>query len=83
VTLQRWMTLAELGRIEDLFSSIMLDHYDPAYARSTSAHYPNVATSPQIHLEALDSKSLQPVAEALILENQGCVSGVHAKSGAI
>jgi tRNA 2-selenouridine synthase len=83
VTLQRWMTLAELGHIEDLFSSIMLDHYDPAYARSTSAHYPNVATSPQIHLEALDSKSLQPVAEALILENQGCVSGVHAKSGAI
>ena len=55
--LERWRTLAVAKRTDELFERVMVAHYDPCYARSTSKHY----GPPQTH-EALQLASLCPEA---------------------
>jgi tRNA 2-selenouridine synthase len=66
-TLQEWSSLAERGEIDALFESIMVDYYDPAYARSTKKSYSR-QTEPatEIRLESLDSDYLATIAAHLI-----------------
>ncbi len=66
-TLQEWSSLAERGEIDALFESIMVDYYDPAYARSTKKSYSR-QTEPatEIRLESLDSEYLATIAAHLI-----------------
>ncbi|SMG61272.1 tRNA 2-selenouridine(34) synthase MnmH [Paraburkholderia susongensis] len=74
-TLQKWTQFAELGEIDELFESIMLDYYDPAYARSTKKNYRRAQNPTRIQLETLDSEHLARVAERLIVS---CDVPVHA-----
>lgn len=38
-TFNQWQALASAGRIDELFERVMVDHYDPAYARTARRHF--------------------------------------------
>jgi tRNA 2-selenouridine synthase len=68
-TVAKWKELAERGDIDALFESIMVDHYDPAYTRSTNKNYGKLGEITAIHLDTLDSSYLAGVAAKLTLDD--------------
>lgn len=64
--LARWQALANAGEMSELFSRLMLNHYDPAYERSTRKHYEALEQSVDIELDRLDSESLRACANELL-----------------
>lgn len=64
--LAEWERLAAEGKTDTLFESIMTEHYDPCYARSTSSHYGASAALPKILLDGLDPRSLARAADQLV-----------------
>jgi tRNA 2-selenouridine synthase len=67
-TLQKWKELAERGDIDGLFESIMVDYYDPSYARSTNKNYGKTGEVTALALDTLDSGYLADVARRLITD---------------
>jgi tRNA 2-selenouridine synthase len=67
-TLQKWASMAEQEEIDALFESIMVEHYDPAYTRSTHKNYSAIghATATAIELDTLNPEYLFEVARRLI-----------------
>jgi tRNA 2-selenouridine synthase len=57
-----WLALAEAGEVDTLFARLMSDHYDPCYARSSSAKRPVVDS---VALPDLDEATLRRAARAL------------------
>jgi tRNA 2-selenouridine synthase len=62
----RWEALAERGAVGQLFESVMSDHYDPCYARSTQRNYGRALTRRCVVLESLEPARLQDAARDLI-----------------
>jgi tRNA 2-selenouridine synthase len=62
----RWQALAERGAIDDLFESVMTDHYDPCYARSTLRNYGQAPARSHVVLKSLESARLQDAARDLL-----------------
>ncbi|MCZ4259269.1 tRNA 2-selenouridine(34) synthase MnmH [Limimaricola sp. G21655-S1] len=58
-----WQKLLAEGRMVELSAALMVEHYDPAYARSRAAHAPVFAA----HVEAgtLDAEGLTRAADAI------------------
>lgn len=52
-TLAHWHELARAGRVDELFESVMVRHYDPCYARSTRRNYGDRAGAMTLELESL------------------------------
>ncbi|CAE6846546.1 tRNA 2-selenouridine synthase [Paraburkholderia nemoris] len=70
-TLQKWVSMAEHGEIDALFESIMIDHYDPAYLRSTHKNYSAAGLCTQIRLDTLNPHNLIDIARCLIAASSG------------
>ena len=66
--IDRWQALASEGAVDALFESVMTDHYDPCYGRSTRRNYDGV-TSRELDLDGLDPLSLQRAARLLISDS--------------
>jgi len=49
-TVARWQAQARARRWDELVSELLVQHYDPAYTRSTLKHYPQLAASPRLTL---------------------------------
>ena len=56
-TVDRWIALLRAGDMEALAAALIVDHYDPAYARSRAAHRPVVAAR-------VEAGALDPAAQA-------------------
>jgi len=65
-TLGLWMTLATEGRVDELFESVMVRHYDPCYGRSTRRHYSEQPQALELPLESLGPAGLMTTARQLI-----------------
>lgn len=61
-----WREMARERRMPELFERIMQVHYDPAYKRSTSRHYPDLAATPLIELNDLSPAALRTAAQDLL-----------------
>lgn len=61
--LSRWQSLAEAGQIDELFERVMVAHYDPCYARSTTRHY-----GPPVEARTVTLRSLAPEPLASVVE---------------
>jgi tRNA 2-selenouridine synthase len=69
--LAEWAALASAGRIEALFESVMVRHYDPCYARSTRRNYGSQVEAHSVSLPALDAEALSaPVADLIAHRKQ-------------
>ncbi|MBE2242161.1 MAG: tRNA 2-selenouridine(34) synthase MnmH [Burkholderiaceae bacterium] len=65
--LARWMAQAVEGRVDELFESVMAQHYDPCYQRSTRRSYGQRIEVADLMLESLDPFGLANVARQLVL----------------
>lgn len=50
-TVARWQAAARARRWDDLVGELLVQHYDPAYTRSTLKHYPQLADAPRLELD--------------------------------
>jgi tRNA 2-selenouridine synthase len=65
-TLARWMALAEKGRVDELFESVMAQHYDPCYQRSTRRSYGQRTEAASLLLESLDPTGLASAVRQMV-----------------
>lgn len=63
--LSKWEALATQGATDALFESIMREHYDPCYQRSTRSNYQRAASHDRLALQGLASRDLAAAAHAL------------------
>lgn len=66
--LDRWTQLAAVGRVDELFESVMEDHYDRCYERSTRRHFGAMEASVVIDVASLSGDALEGVVATLIAE---------------
>lgn len=59
-----WRSLGQAGRMDELFERLMLNHYDPAYARTSDRNYSNVAMR-SVKLPDLGPETLRDLAKKL------------------
>lgn len=66
--LEQWSAMAERGDIASLFESVMRDHYDPCYGRSTRRSYGLIPKSRQIEVRSLSEEGVRDAAAVLICD---------------
>jgi tRNA 2-selenouridine synthase len=65
-TLTHWMALATEGRVDELFESVMVLHYDPCYQRSTKRNYGPRPAAMDLALDSLEPAGLEEAVRRLI-----------------
>ncbi len=65
-TLSRWLALARPGSWEQFVTTLLAEHYDPAYDRSMRRNYAGLAEAPSIALADSDGAALDTAARALV-----------------
>ena len=61
----QWHELAQAGRVDELFESVMVTHYDPCYTRSTRRNYGEREEAMTLSLASLGSQALAQATEGL------------------
>lgn len=64
--IDRWKDLARSGDWDALVAELLLDHYDPAYRRSTLQHYPRLEEMPSLAVEAISEGAMDTLAQSII-----------------
>jgi tRNA 2-selenouridine synthase len=64
--IERWKRLAGAGDWHAFLAGILTDHYDPAYRRSTLAHYPQLAEAAVVPISTGDPDEYTAAARALL-----------------
>lgn len=64
----QWLKLASAERWDPLVESLLVEHYDPAYARATASHYPRISEATVIRLAAINGRSAARAARLLVDE---------------
>jgi tRNA 2-selenouridine synthase len=59
--LDHWQQLAEQGEWAVLVEKLLLQHYDPAYLRSTANNFPRLSGAKVLQLDSLDDAALRAV----------------------
>ncbi|HWQ37210.1 MAG TPA: tRNA 2-selenouridine(34) synthase MnmH [Burkholderiales bacterium] len=62
----RWKALAASGNWPAFLAEVLSDHYDPAYRRSTLAHYPRLAQARVVRIAAGSPEEYGAAAAALL-----------------
>jgi tRNA 2-selenouridine synthase len=60
-----WQAQADAGNFADAFASLMREHYDPLYVRSTDRHYAGYGTASTVMLPKRSPEALAAIALAL------------------
>lgn len=66
--IEEWLSLASASRWSALVEQLLVEHYDPAYQRSTLSHYPNLGQSPGFGAEQINESSLELLANTILQE---------------
>jgi tRNA 2-selenouridine synthase len=61
-----WRALADRGEFEPLVTELLVDHYDPAYRRSSAKNFAGLARAATLSLDRLDAAALARAAGALV-----------------
>jgi tRNA 2-selenouridine synthase len=56
--LDHWQMLAEQGEWAALVEKLLIQHYDPAYRRSTANNFSRLASAKVLQLDSLDDFAL-------------------------
>lgn len=67
VRIEQWRALAHAGHWQVLVEQLLVDHYDPAYRRSTGVNFPDLAQAPRVRVAAADPQAFAQAA-AQVLE---------------
>ena len=61
-TVERWNALARAGDFDPLVHELLVQHYDPTYARSIERNFPRVALAPTVTSTSLSTAALRALA---------------------
>ncbi len=61
-----WKALAEARAWDEFVARLLEQHYDPAYRRSTGAHYPHLDRAVRVHLGSADDAALDRAARDIL-----------------
>lgn len=64
--IENWLALASSQRWTDLVEQLLVQHYDPAYRRSTLSHYPTLDVAPAFSADAIDAAALDRLASEVL-----------------
>jgi tRNA 2-selenouridine synthase len=64
--IKRWRELAERGEAEPLVTELLVEHYDPAYRRSSANNFAGMATAATLSLDRLDATAIERAAASLV-----------------
>ena len=64
------MALATERRVDELFESIMVRHYDPCYVRSTGRNYEHKGQAVQLALPSLGAEGLIDAVRDLVEQDR-------------
>ncbi len=64
--IDRWRALAERGEVEQLVTDLLVEHYDPAYRRSSANNFAGLERASTLSLERLDAATIANAAVDLI-----------------
>jgi tRNA 2-selenouridine synthase len=67
-TIARWQELAAQGSWRELFTALVVEHYDPLYRRSQRNHFERYAQARRVVIDSLDSISLSTAAKAVLAD---------------
>lgn len=69
-TLAEWKTLAQQGKVLQVFEELMLKHYDPAYAKSNLRLFHGLSDQPERMIDAIDADAMDQIASRLLSDQQ-------------
>ena len=61
-----WLLLAQERQWDALVEQLLMEHYDPAYRRSTVSHYPTLDRAPVVFADCIDEQSLGVMAQNIL-----------------
>ncbi|MDR1528927.1 MAG: tRNA 2-selenouridine(34) synthase MnmH [Burkholderiales bacterium] len=67
-TFARWQELARVGDLPNLFSELIIRHYDPHYARSQYKHFLGLPHARRFETDDLSNETLKTIAKSLMLD---------------
>jgi tRNA 2-selenouridine synthase len=73
--IKRWRELAERGEAEPLVTELLVDHYDPAYQRSSARNFAGLAGAPLLTLARLDPTTIARAAASLAAADSAATAG--------
>ncbi|MBI2311017.1 MAG: tRNA 2-selenouridine(34) synthase MnmH [Betaproteobacteria bacterium] len=65
----RWNAMADAGAWDELVTELLLQHYDPAYTRSTLSHYPRYPEARVLRVNAGRDEVFADLARSLLAGN--------------
>lgn len=64
--IEDWLSLAAQQRWPELVERLLVEHYDPAYRRSTSSHFPTLENAPVFCTDAIDTAAFDRLADEIL-----------------
>ena len=61
-TVERWNAMARAGDFDPLIHELLVQHYDPTYARSIERNFPRVAQAPTVAPAAISAAAFHALA---------------------
>jgi len=63
-----WKALAASGAWREFVARLLVEHYDPAYKRSSHRNFVRLADAPQLRIASADEAAFDAAGEALLRE---------------
>lgn len=73
-TIERWIAAARAGDWRFVVSSLLAQHYDPLYTRSTARNFPRHEQARILHASRIDDAHFRELARALVSTDEPVVS---------
>lgn len=64
--IDRWKAQARSGEWDALVAELLVDHYDPAYRRSTLQHYPRLEETPALAVREVSEGAMDELARQIL-----------------
>lgn len=74
-TIGEWKRLAAERQWDELTEDLLVNHYDPAYTRSTLRHYPAISRALKLALTATDETEFKRLAQRCLAEEKRDAGG--------
>jgi len=73
-TIERWIAAARAGDWRSVVSSLLAQHYDPLYTRSTARNFPRHEQARILHASSIDDAHFRELARTLLSTDEPVVS---------
>src|SRR6266850_504966 len=75
--ISEWKTLAAAGKWREFVERLLVQHYDPAYQRSSLRNFPQLADAPSVRIQSAENAAFEAAAKATA-KNSGVEAGEDA-----